>query len=132
LVLLRDRERGLRKSEVLEWELRHSPSGPPSASCFHVILALYRQAREARADCCRADCTELYKSGRIAGQTTYFGSSSRKTPPTVRLTRTRTVSGVRSALSSKRPMSPIPGSFLPKSGAGNDGFSDFGKVKPDT
>ena len=37
MLLLRDRELGMRKSEIMEWELRHS-AGPPSASCFGIFL----------------------------------------------------------------------------------------------
>ncbi len=69
MLLLRDRELGMRKSEIMEWELRHS-AGPPSASCFGYLSHLCERAKEARADCCWADCTELYKSESNVGQTT--------------------------------------------------------------
>jgi hypothetical protein len=83
MLLLRDRERDLRKSEFMEWELRHS-ARPPSASCFGIFLACGTGERGA-GDCRWADCTELYKSESNVGQTTENAiARSKVLPSTVR------------------------------------------------
>ena len=81
-----------------EWELRHSVGvdQPPSASCFNIFSPAER-AREARADCCRADCTKLYKRASITGQTTEM--LERPWPQRVRRADPPTVSSAAAALS---------------------------------
>lgn len=78
LLLLRDRELGVRKFDFMEWELRHSPGSPARSiagvATLRVLLScrshLKSTGERGAGRCCGADCTKLYKTRSMAGQTT--------------------------------------------------------------